>query len=237
MEYQEGDLTLCTVDKIENNITFVHLPNGTKGTIVSSEIAPGRIKQMRAYVVPNKIIVCKVLNVSQNNLHLSLRRVNAKEKKEIMQEYKQVLAIKSGMKQLLKDDYEKTKEKIQKDYNSVEEFAKEARKDLELVSKYISKKSIDQILKLFEKRKKEIELKYTLKTKCLKDDGVKQIKELLKIENEKIKTNYISAGKFTLRLAAEDFKQGKQQMQAILEDLTKKAKAIPCEFEYKEEKQ
>jgi translation initiation factor 2 alpha subunit (eIF-2alpha) len=237
MKYQEGDLTLCTVDKVENNITFVHLPDETKGTIISSEIAPGRIKHMRAYVVPNKIIVCKVLSISKDNIHLSLRRVSAKEKSEIMKEHKQTLAIKSGMKQLLKEDYEKTKEKILKDYNSIEEFAKEARKDIKLVEKYVPKKSLEQILKLFEKRKKEIELKYILQIKCMADNGVNKIKELLKLDNEKTKVNYISAGKFALKLTAEDFKQGKQQMQSILEDLTRKAKKIPCDFEYKEEKQ
>jgi translation initiation factor 2 alpha subunit (eIF-2alpha) len=31
---------------------------------------------MRAYVVPNKKIVCKILRVSGDNVELSLRRVN-----------------------------------------------------------------------------------------------------------------------------------------------------------------
>ena len=119
MKYHEGDVVLCTVDKVDNTVCFVHLPDGTKGTIISSEIAPGRIKFMRAYVVPNKKIVCKILQISGDNIALSLRRVNAKEKKQVMQEFKQELANKAALKQILGNDYAKTREKILKSYNSL----------------------------------------------------------------------------------------------------------------------
>ena len=46
---EEGDLVLCKVEKVTNTITFVSLPSGQEGTIVSSEIAAGRIKFMRDY--------------------------------------------------------------------------------------------------------------------------------------------------------------------------------------------
>ena len=79
---KEEELVLCTVEKVTNTVTFVRLPDGREGTIISSEIAPGRIKFMRQYVVPNKKIVCKVLRDEGNNINLSLRRVNNKEKKD-----------------------------------------------------------------------------------------------------------------------------------------------------------
>ena len=77
---EEGNLVLCTVKKVTNTITFVELSDGEEGTIVSSEIAPGRIKLMRQYVVPNKKIVCKILEISGDRISLSLRRVNSKER-------------------------------------------------------------------------------------------------------------------------------------------------------------
>ena len=79
---EEGDLILCKVKKVTNTITFVEMPDGNEGTIISSEIAAGRIKLMRQYVVPNKQIVCKILRIENGNVHLSLRRVNSKEEKE-----------------------------------------------------------------------------------------------------------------------------------------------------------
>ena len=79
--YNEGDIILCTVEKIEGISVFVTIDKGGTGSIVTSEIAPGRIRNLRDYVVPNKKIVCKVLKVDPNgHVHLSLRRVTAKER-------------------------------------------------------------------------------------------------------------------------------------------------------------
>jgi translation initiation factor 2 alpha subunit (eIF-2alpha) len=236
MTYNEGDLVLCTVDKVENTLCFVHLPDGSKGTIISSEIAPGRIKFMRAYVVPNKKVVCKILRVSGDNIDLSLRRVNAKEKKNVLQDYKQQLANKVALKQILKEEYPNVKEKVLKDFTDLLAFINRAREEPELIEKYIPKKFTDQIIKITIKRKKQVELKFLITIKCFADDGVKKIKEFFDINNENIKVTYISAGKYKLRLTANDFKEGKHKMQEIIEELEKKAKEFNSEIDVKEEK-
>jgi len=236
MKYEEDDLVLCTVDKVENTVCFVHLPDGTKGTIISSEIAPGRIKFMRAYVVPNKKIVCKILRISGDRIDLSLRRVNAKEKKEVMQEYKLELANKAALKQILGEDYTKTKEKILSDYSDLLTFIRESRDSPELLEKYIPQQYVEQIKKTTEKKKRQVELKYTVIVKSLADDGIKKIKDIFNLNNDKLKITYISAGKFSLKLTANDFKEGKKEIQTILEEIEKKAKESHCELEYKEEK-
>jgi len=138
---EEGNLVLCTVKKVTNTITFVELPNGKEGTIVSSEIAPGRIKHMRQYVVPNKKVVCKILEISGNNINLSLRRVNSKEKKEVMQAFKQSQAINIAFKQILKEDEGKVTKKILKEFADLKEFVEAARNDESLISKYIPKEN------------------------------------------------------------------------------------------------
>jgi len=75
MELEQGDLVLCTVERIEKTIVFVKVLVGNEeidGSIITSEIAPGRIRNIRDYVVPKKRIVCKVLRISQNkNIELS----------------------------------------------------------------------------------------------------------------------------------------------------------------------
>src|SRR3990167_1613542 len=87
----EGDLVLCTVDRIVGTVVFVRI-EGTnqEGSIITAEIAPGRIRNLREYVVPKKRIVCKVLRITpQGNVELSLRRVTQKERKEAMEQDKQ----------------------------------------------------------------------------------------------------------------------------------------------------
>ena len=233
---EEGDLVLCKVKEVSNTITSVELPDGKQGTIVSSEIAPGRIKFMRQYVVPNKQIVCKVLGVSGDNVHLSLRRVNSKEKKEVIQKFKQEQATKVAFKQILGDDEKKIVEKILGEFSTLAEFIDAARDDEKLIEKYIPKAKQDSIKKVAEKKKKSSELKQNIKIKCLENDGVKRIKEIFDLNIDKISITYISAGKFKLKLRVEDFKQGKKRMTEIIEELEKRAKEQKCEFFASEEK-
>ncbi len=233
---KEEDLVLCTVKKVTNTITFVELPNGQEGTIVSSEIAPGRIKLMRQYVVPNKKVVCKILNISGNNINLSLRRVNSKEKKEVMQSFKQTQAINVAFKQIFKENENKIEEKILKDYENLEDFVNSAKNEESLILKYIPKENEEAIKKVINKKRKNEELKQNINIKCLEDDGVKRIKKIFNLENENITITYISAGKLKLKLTVEDFKQGKKEMAKILEELEKRAKENNCEFHTSEEK-
>tara|TARA_Y100000310_G_C20676659_1_gene813489 strand:- start:886 stop:1593 length:708 start_codon:yes stop_codon:yes gene_type:complete len=233
---EEGDLLLCTVEKVTNTITFVRLPNGNQATLISSEIAPGRIKHLRQYVVPNKRIVCKILGISDKNISVSLRRVNSKEKKEIMQNFKQEQAMEVALKQILGENFKKTKEKILEDFENILKFIDAARKDKDLISKYFLKKDQKSIEKIIQKKKKGYELKLLIKMKCLEEDGIKRIKRIFDLENNNILITYLRAGEFKLTLKIEEFKKGKKEMIKIIEELEKRAKKNNCELLIKEEK-
>jgi translation initiation factor 2 alpha subunit (eIF-2alpha) len=233
---EEGNLVLCTVEKVTNTITFVRLPNGKEGTIVSSEIAPGRIKHMRQYVVPNKKIICKVLSVDGDHIHLSLRRVNSKEKKEVMQKWKSEQAINVAFRQILQEKEDAVKEKILKDFESLVEFIDQAKGDISLIGKYIPKDKQDAIKKVTEKKRKQQELVQNIEIKCLEDDGINRIKKIFDFGNKNILITYISAGKFKLKLPVDDFKQGKKEMAEIIVELEKRAKESNCEMHTSEEK-
>ncbi|MCK5449742.1 hypothetical protein KAI32_02655 [Candidatus Pacearchaeota archaeon] len=233
---EENDLILCKVEKVTNTITFVRLPNGKQGTIISSEIAPGRIKFMRQYVVPNKQIVCKILEILGDNIYLSLRRVNSKERKEVMQKFKQEQATNIAFKQILGEESENITEKILEDFTTLVEFIDAAKENEKLIAQYIPKINQESIKKLTEKKKVNLELKQTIKIKCLENDGIKRIKEIFDIDDKNLSITYITAGQFKLKLIVEDFKQGKKRMTEIIEELEKKAGKTNCEFFVSEEK-
>jgi translation initiation factor 2 alpha subunit (eIF-2alpha) len=99
MDIEIGDILLCTVDRIVGTVVFVKIEGEKReGSIILSEVAPGRIRNLRAHVVPKKKIACKVLRISQNRIDLSLRRVTQKEKKEIIELFKQEKSYKSIFK-------------------------------------------------------------------------------------------------------------------------------------------
>ncbi len=73
------ELVLCTVTNVQFHSVFCKLDEYDKsGMIHISEIAPGRIKNIREFVEEGKRIVCKVLqiNLERGHIDLSLRRVN-----------------------------------------------------------------------------------------------------------------------------------------------------------------
>ena len=82
---QEGELVLCTVTKIFGHSVFVTVDEYNRsGMINISEVSPGRIRNLRDFVVEGKKIVCFVLRVNQEKGHidLSLRRVNDNQKRK-----------------------------------------------------------------------------------------------------------------------------------------------------------
>jgi translation initiation factor 2 alpha subunit (eIF-2alpha) len=227
---QEEESVLCSVERIERNTVFVRLIDGKQGTIAISEIAPGRIRNIRDYVVPNKKIVCKILRMSGTNIELSLRRVAAKERDEIMERYKQELSTKSALKQILKEKTDEVLQNMQKEI-SLADFIVKAKEDEKIISKYIPKDYIELVSKIFQKKIKEVEVKKTLNLKCLESDGMSRIKKILALDNDKIQITYIAAGKFVITITAEDYKKANHQMDAFIAEIEKKAKQNSCEFE------
>ena len=234
MELQEDDIILCTVKRIEPTSVFVDLPNGKEGTIITSEIAPGRIRNLREYVVPKKKIVCKILRVTGNHIELSLRRVNSKERKEVMQNYKQEKQAESAINQILKQESENVKEKILKEFPSLLEFLTQAKEKESLIEDYIPKEFHEQIKKITQKKQKEIEIKKILHLKCLEENGLERIKNILNIKDKNVRITYISAGKFQINLKGENYKEINHKLDPILEQIEKEAKQNSCEFSIKE---
>jgi translation initiation factor 2 subunit 1 len=230
---EEGDIVLGIVERIEGTTVFVKLDSGEHGTIITSEIAPGRIRNLREYVVPNKKIVTKVLRVVGENIDLSLRRVNAKERKEIMDRVKQEQAAKAAFKQLLKDDGVSEK-KVLKDFESLFDFFNAVRDDEKLLAKYVPKENVEGLLKVIMRRKKGAEVKKIVDLKCFEEDGVERIKKIFSIEKENVKITYISAGKFQINVKDVDYKKANKEMDVLSSEIEKLAKENKCEIEISE---
>jgi len=230
---EEGDIVLCTVDRIIGTIVFVKIEDNGEGAITFSEIAPGRIRNIRDYVVPKKQIVCKILRIQGDHINLSLRRVSQKEQKEIIEQYKQEKSYKSILKSVLKEKVDEAVNEITKKeklYDFLEQ-AKENPKELEnIVGKEDSKKILEILMA--QKQKKAIAKKDFFLT-TTKSNGLELIKEILeKIKDANIK--YISAGKYTLQLEGKDIKKLNNESREILSKIESQAKEKGMEFSVKE---
>ena len=227
-------MVLCTVDRIAGTVVFVKIEGEEReGSIILSEIAPGRIRNLREYVIPKKKIACKVLKTSGGTISLSLRRVTLKEKKEVMDENNQERSYMSILKSVLKEKSTEIIDKITKEgklYDFFEETRKNPKKLEDLIGKEDAKKILNIVL---EQKKKITIIKRTISLKTQEPNGIYLLKNVL--ENpEEIEVKYLSAGKYSLKIETDDGKKGDQKLKMFLDGVEKKAKETGVQFELKE---
>ncbi len=235
MTLEEGDITLCTVDRIAGTLVFVNIDGEEKdGSIVLSEIAPGRIRNLRDYVVPKKKIICKVLSTKGETIKLSLRRVTKKEQKEMREKIKQEKSFSSLLKRIIGEERAKKAIKEIKEKEKLYEFVEEIKESPKKLEKVISKEDAEKVLEILNKQKtKKAILKKDFTLTTTDDEGLKFIKEILgKIKKGEIK--YISAGKYSVKTEADDIKKADNKIKEIFEEIEKFAKKNSMDFSTKE---
>jgi len=230
IELKEDDLVLCVVERVSGTTVFVKLEDKREGIIVTSEIAPGRIRNLRDYVIPGKRIVCKILKIDKNNVNLSLRRVSDKEKREVMEKYEREKNSLSILKSVVKNA-EEIAEKIKKQ-ESLYDFLQSCKENSKKLQEYFTKEETEKILKILqEKREKQVEIKKEFFLSSSSPQGITLIKRILMPYKEKM--NYLAAGRFVIKIKSQDYKKANSESIKILQEIQEKAKKENCKFEAK----
>lgn len=228
MALEQGDVVLCTVDRIIGTTVFVNIDGNGEGKIILSEIAPGRIRNLRDYVIPKKTIVCKVLRISGSDVDLSLRRVTPKEKKEVLEQYKLEKSCNSILKSVLGEKTDEVRNKICKECK-LDEFFDKVRKNPKELEKFIEKKDAEKITEILNCQKtKKANLKKEIKFHTTKPNGLELIKKLLS-KKESVEIKYISAGNYSIRAEASDLKKADNKIKEIILEIEKEAKMLGIE--------
>ena len=245
-----NEIVLCRVTKIYGNTTFVHIPEFEKdGVLTISEIAPGRIKNLKDYVVENKEIVCKVLRVDEkhNRIDVSLRRVNLNVRKKKLETIKKedyadrVYTDISKLINITKDQlFEKTYEYIFDNYETVFESLYEIMLDNDKVNLFsnLNEDEKKSFVKVINDRIKpeEVEMKKSFNLKSFDSNGVLIIKEAIKnslnFENsEKINIVYLAASKFAITIKHDDMKSADLLYKTFISNIEKYSKENNLIFE------
>jgi translation initiation factor 2 subunit 1 len=244
---EEGELVLCTVNNVQNHSVFVTLNEfGKSGMIHISEISPGRIRNIRDFVVEGKIIVCKVLRINEERGHidLSLRRVSENQRRnkvnEIKQEQKAEKIIEFVAKQLKisKDElFNKIHEPIFKNYPNVYSCFEQVINDDKILSKIGINNDLEKALvEVIKQRIKppEVELKGKIKLICNLSDGVDVVKRnLIKLRDEhNIEIKLAGGGIYSLLLKDSDYKSAEKRLKSIISEGEKLSQKSKCVFSF-----
>ena len=242
-----GELILCTVKKILPHSVFVSIDEyeNKEGMVHISEIAPGRIRNLRDFVKEDKRIVCKVLDINRfGNIDLSLRRVGTglmiKKLNELKQEEKAEKLLEYIGKEFkydIKKMYELVGVKAIEEYGSLYNFfqaivdeGENAVKDLNLDSKL--SKSLVEIIK--EKIKPiEVNVNGILTLKSFSENGLNEIKTiLLNAEKGGVQISYLGAPKYKFQVNALNYKKADNILNQVLEQVQKDCKKLHCDFNF-----
>ncbi len=232
---KEGDNVLCTVEKIVGTTVFVKIEdNGGGGSIIVTEIAPGRIRNLRDYVVPNKKIVCKVLRMEREHAILSLRRVTQGERKEVLDRYEKEKSALSILRSIIGEKSQEIAEKIRNGagFGGLNEFLHSCKAAPEKLSAYLTAEQIERVCKILsEKKEKKVEIKKEFSLRSLQPDGIKRIKKILSLQED---IKYLAANRFVLSVTAKGFKEANTKTNSIIGEIERRAKQEQCEFSLKE---
>ncbi|MGV8171774.1 MAG: S1 RNA-binding domain-containing protein [Candidatus Woesearchaeota archaeon] len=216
---EESDLVMCTVNNIQHNSIFVNIHEyDRQGMITISEVAPGRIRNIRDYVVEGKVIVCKVLYVNKERgyIDLSLRRVNEGQRREkndaVKQELKAEKIIEMTAHSLKIDGkvlYDKIADAFLDSYFYIYQAFDDFLNGNISLNDYFDK-NISEILEktIREKIKpKEILIAGDVTINSWEENGVEDIRTVLgDVLKDNIKVNYLGGGRYRILIKGTDYK-------------------------------
>ncbi len=234
---EEGDIVLCTVKKILYHSIFAELDEyeHQDGMIHISEIAPGRIRNIRDYVREGKKLVVQVLRVDtvKRQVDLSLRRVpmNLRNKKneEYRQESKSEKLLELVGKELgtdLAGAYKKFGYKLLEQYgllqnafNDISVHGMEAVAELKLPDK--EAKTLVTIIQ-DKIRPPEVSVSCELVLQSVQENGVEDIKHALVVGEEfankndvKMTLTYVSAPKYRVEVFSNDYIDAEDKLESV----------------------
>ncbi len=241
-----GEVVICTVKRILPHSVFVSLDEYAivEGMVHISEIAPGRIRNLRDYVIEGKRIICKVISInSQGNIDLSLRRVGMGVMATKLNDYKQEEKAEKLLEQIgkelkldLKTMYFEVANKAIENYGSLYNFFQAIVESGKTpVTKLTNNYNLTEALvKTIQEKIKPIELSIsgTLTIKSYLGNGIELIKEiLLKIKGKGLEVSYLGAPKYKIISKAFDYKNAENKLKE-LEKILEYANKNNCEAEF-----
>ncbi len=242
---KRNELLVCTVKSISPHSAFVSLDEyeNQDAMLHISEVASGRIKNIKDYIQHEKQIICIALRINYDKRYVdvSLKRVREGEKKRKFAEWRLSKRFDKLLefigKKLKTGTSEDVEEEILKDYNSLGDFMKLVqRKGIEVIdSLSINNEWKKEMIKEVEAiiARKKIKIKKDLFIKNLNPDGSEMIKQIFSKASEKvpqIELKYRAAPKYEVFFVTNDYKEGEKIMNSFLEEMESLSKKNNTEF-------
>jgi translation initiation factor 2 subunit 1 len=245
---QEDELVLCTITAVQYHSVFCTLDEygNRTGMIHISEVAPGRIRNIRDFVKEGKKVVCKVLriNAEKGHIDLSLRRVNENQKRQKLNQIKQEQLAEKIVEHAAKQHLKKAEDiiaalskELVPQYGGLFPAFEDAAMDQLDLAKFIDKKIAADITAAIKLRikPKEVLVDGDITLLSYAPNGVDLVKEALHKAVDtagKPLIRYKGAGTYHISITAEDYKAGEKMLKTAVDAVLESAKAHKMEAEF-----
>ena len=235
---EDNELLLCTVTGVNPHSVFCTLDEygARTGMIHISEIAPGRIRNIREFVQEGKKIVCKVLqtNKEKGHIDLSLRRVNETQKRSKLNQVKQEQLAEKIIEHVAKQQgesvlalYNRVADKLIPSHGTIfAAFEEVAQNKLDL-EKILDKKIAKTISDTIKARIKPTQVKIggNLKLTSYSPDGLQEVKDTLsRVVKAGVSVRYLGAGTYHLEVITEEYRDAEKKLKEAIEGANSFAK-------------
>jgi len=243
----EDELVLVSVTKVNPNSVFCVLDHyGRKtGLIHISEISPGRIRNIRDYVVEGKKVVVKILKVDKEKGHidLSLRRVTEIQKRNFNnaikreQKAEKLLEKFAKLNKISQKQLQDLVDQVHKEYNYMYDFFTDIVEEDQKATEIIKVHGDELEAYVRDKiQPEEVSLKALFSLSFFSEDGVLLVQKALKKElSDDCSITYSGAGNYTIIVADKDYKSAEKKMKKHLSNIEsfaqKKKGAFACDRE------
>ncbi|HYD02676.1 MAG TPA: S1 RNA-binding domain-containing protein [Alphaproteobacteria bacterium] len=242
---EESDLVICSVNNIQHNSIFVNIHEyDRQGMITISEIAPGRIRNIRDYVTEGKVIVCKVLYVNKERgyIDLSLRRVTEGQRRQKNDELKQELKAEKILEMtahVLKLDVKALYDKAAKAFLNNYFYIYQAFDDFLAgsisLADYFDKPIAEQLEKTIREKikPKEILVAGDVTINSWEENGVEDIKKAFsQVTQDNMTISYLGGGKYRMLLKGTDYKVLEKLLKDVSDSVINYMKKHKAHVEY-----
>jgi translation initiation factor 2 subunit 1 len=229
---EEDELVVCTIKGVKDYGAFVSMEEyeQKEGFIHVSEIATGWVKRMSDFAREGQRLVCKVLRVdsAKGHVDLSLKRVNAHQKREKIQQWKNeqraaklMEIVAERCKKTVDKCYETFGDPLIDKYGSLYEAFETAATKPELVEKDGFKGAwLEHFMAVAKDNVQisKVEISGTLELTTTDPEGIEAIKAALHAAKAKdVGIQYIGAPKYRLTAIALDYPTAEEMLKKSAE--------------------
>jgi translation initiation factor 2 subunit 1 len=240
---EEGDLVVVTISDVDKNSAYADLDEygDVSGLIHISEASRSWVEDLTKEISEGEKTVAQVIDVDDDSINLSIKRVNENNKREAMSRWNKEQKAEEFLEQLQQEldmDEEEIYQDVvfpmQKRLGSAFHGFEISTAEEERLKEFLDDEVVDEIQNVArenidlkqEKFEGEIEIEFN------SGDGVEKIKECFKRLGEGVEAKYVSAPEYSITSWGRTQELAKKRMDEAVEKIKENAKEKGGSFNF-----